>query len=162
MTVAKKPRSDPGQFIFAFEPPSASTGPAALAGLEQRLSAMCSEAMRCDPRPREVLAAEVSVLLDETVSREMLDAYASPARAQHKVIMSRALALVAVTARHDLLDPRMREIGAVVLVGEELHTARLGQIDREIEHLKVERRRIAGAAPLIGQARVMSRGACGK
>jgi len=102
-----------------------------------------------DGRTRGVIAAEMSELLDETVSKEMLDAYASPARTEHKVPMSRMLALVAVTGRHDLLDPLLREIGAALLVGEEVATARLGHIRRQIQQLRAEERRIEGSAPLI-------------
>jgi hypothetical protein len=150
--MPRKHRPNPGQIAFAFDPPGAPSGRAALAGLEQRLSQMVSSMLRGDTRPREVLAAEVSVLLDEPVSREMLDAYASPARQQHKVIMSRALALVAVTGRHDLLDPRMREIGAAVLVGEEVHTARVGHLRKQRQQIDAELRQLERQAPLIGGA----------
>jgi hypothetical protein len=135
---------------FGFDPPPPpAMGTASLAGLEQRINRDVGTALKGDPRPREVVAAEMSVLLGETVSKEMLDAYASPARVEHKVPISRYLALLAVTGRQDMLDPRLREIGAAVLVGEEVHTARLGQIDRQIKQLQAERRTVAGQAPLI-------------
>jgi hypothetical protein len=105
--------------------------------------------LNSDTRQRELIAAEMSILLDEEVSRAMLDAYSSPARDQHKVPMSRFLALVAVTKRHDLLDPLMREIGAALLIGEEVKTARLGQIERAMAMLDEERRKISATAPLI-------------
>jgi hypothetical protein len=81
----------------------------------------------------------------------MLNAYASPAREEHKVPMSRFWALIAVTDRFELLDTLLREIGAALLVGEEIHTARLGHIDRQIARLQAERKRIAGVAPIIGE-----------
>lgn len=142
----------PGQLGFTFDPPKPATAPAALAGLEQRINQVAATILNTEAaagRSRPVIAAEMSELLGECVSREMLDAYSSPARVDHKVPMSRFLALVAVTGRHDLLDPLLREIGAALLVGEEVHTARLGHIDRQIEQLRAERRRIAGSAPLI-------------
>jgi hypothetical protein len=144
-----KARPHPGQLGFTFDPPVAAMGEACLAGLERRISGVVATILNSDARPRAVLAAEMSVMLDEEVSRAMLDAYASPARTEHKVPMSRLLALVAVTGRHDLLDPLVREIGAALLIGEEVHTARLGHLDREIAKLKTERQRIAGLAPLI-------------
>ena len=125
-----KAKAHPAQIAFAFEPPMPATLPAALAGLEQRICRTVGTILASDERSREAIAAEMSELLDEEVSRAMLDAYASPARTEHKVPMSRFLALVAVTSRHDLLDPLIREIGAAVLVGAEVHTARLGHIDR--------------------------------
>ena len=144
-----KARPHPGQLGFDFSAPAPARGIAALAGLERRICATVGTVLNSDPRPREVIAAEMSVLLDEEISRAMLDAYASPARADHRVPMSRFFALLTMTGRQDLLDPLLREIGAALLVGEEVHTARIGHIDRQIEKLKEERRRIAGSAPLI-------------
>ena len=144
-----KPRSHPAQLGFVFEVPTVASEPAELAGLERQISRAVSEMLKHDDRPREVIAAEVSVLLDEDFSKAMLDAYASPARDGHKVAMSRFLALVAVTKRHDVLDRIMRQIGAAVLVGEEIKTARIGQIDAQIARLTKERKGLAASAPLI-------------
>lgn len=144
-----KARAHPDQLGFGFEPPVLATGVAALAGLERRICSTVGVILNTEQRPREVIAAEMSVLLDEEVGRAMLDAYASPARIDHKVPMSRFLALIAVTNRHDLLDPIVREIGAALLVGAEVHTARLGHIERQIAALREEHKRIAGSAPLI-------------
>jgi hypothetical protein len=68
----------------------------------------------------------MSDLLDEEVTRFMLDAYASEAREGHNISASRFLALIAVTNRHDILDHILRRIGAAVLVGAEIATARVG------------------------------------
>ncbi|WP_225205359.1 hypothetical protein [Novosphingobium huizhouense] len=144
-----KAKAHPEQLGFTFEAPAPASGAAALAGLEQRICRVVGTILASDSRPREIIAAEMSILLDEEVSRAMLDAYSSPARADHKVPMSRFFALIAVSGRQDLLDPLLREIGAAVLVGEEVHTARLGQIDREIERLKKERQKVSATAPLI-------------
>lgn len=144
-----KAKAHPDQMGFVFEEPLAASGPAALAGLERRISEMVGTIIASAWRPREVIAAEMSVLLDDDISRAMLDAYSSPARDGHKVPMSRFLALVAVTGRQDLLDPLLREIGAAVLVGEEVYTARIGQIDAQITRLTEERRKLKTSAPLI-------------
>jgi len=144
-----KARAHPGQLGFVFEAPVPASLPGSLGGLEALICGAVGVVLASDGRPREMIAAEMSVLLGTTVSRAMLDAYSSPAREDHRVPMSRFLALVAVTGRHDLLDPLLRKIGAALLVGEEVHTARLGQIDRQIEQLKAERKRVATAAPLI-------------
>ncbi len=144
-----KAKPHPAQLGFCFDAPTLDSSAGSLAGLERAICEMVATMLNSDDRPREVLAAEVSRLVDEDVSRAMLDAYSSPAREGHKVPMSRALALVVVTRRHDLLDPIMRRIGAGLLVGDEVLTARLGQIDRQMEKLKAERRKLAGDAPLI-------------
>ena len=144
-----KAKRHPDQLGFVFDAPTPAKGAGALAGFERRISLTAASILNSDTRPREVIAAEMSVLLDEEVSRAMLDAYASPARDQHKVIMSRFLALVAVTGRHDLLDPLLREIGAALLVGEEIKTARLGHLERKIADLQAECQQLKGAAPLF-------------
>ena len=141
----------PNQFGFVFDPPQPASAPAELAGLERQVSRAVATMLKDDVRAREVIAAEMSVLLDDDVSRHMLDAYASPARPEHKVPASRLFALVAVTNRFDLLDRILREIGAAVLVGDEVNTARLGQIDRQIAALQADRKRIAAMAPIINE-----------
>lgn len=144
-----KARAHPNQLGFTFSEPVARTGAAGLAGMEAMICRTVGSILASDSRPREIIAAEVSILLDEEVSKAMLDAYSSPARAEHRVPMSRFFALVLVTKRHDLLDPLLREIGAALLIGEEVMTARLGQIDREMQRLKEERQKLAANAPLI-------------
>lgn len=146
----RKPRHN-GQFAFDFDlaPPCRARG--SLAGLESLISGAVSTILHGDERPREVIAAEMSVLLGEEVSRSMLDAYASPARVGHKVPMSRFEALVLTCDRHDQFDLCVRPIGAAVLKGKEVKTARIGHIDRQIAQLKAERKAIENDAPLIGE-----------
>lgn len=144
-----KAKAHPDQVAFDFEAPAPRRGRAELAGLERRINETVGTMLNTDPRTREVIAAEMSVLLDEPISRAMLDAYSSPARVEHRVPMSRLLALAVVTSRQDLLDPLMREIGAALLVGEEVRTARLGQIDLLIRDLQAERRGLSGTTQTI-------------
>lgn len=144
-----KAKAHPDQIGFVFDTPSVASGPGGLAGLEARISGTVGTILASAGRPREVVAAEMSVLLDDDVSRSMLDAYASPARDGHKVPMSRFLGLVAITARLDLFDPLVREIGGALLIGEEVHTARIGQIETQIARLNEERRRLKASAQLI-------------
>lgn len=144
-----KAKAHPDQFGFAFEVPSPATAPAALAGLERQISGAVGMILASDPRSRGVIAAEMSELLGDEVTRFMLDAYASPARSDHKVCMSRFLALVAVTARHDVLDMLLRPIGAAVLIDEEVLTARLGQLELIVAKAQREIRELKGSAPII-------------
>jgi hypothetical protein len=137
---------------FDFTAPAPSKGVAELAGLERQINALVGTILNTDPRPREVIAAEMSVLLDDTVSRQMLDAYASPARTEHKVPASRLLALIVVTDRQDLLDPIMRKIGAALLVGDEVRTARLGQVEALLAELQDERKRLKSEVSKIRES----------
>lgn len=147
-----KAQPHPDQFGFDFATPAPAQGEAALAGLEKRVSAMVGvilNSAHMAGRTREVIAAEMSALLGENVSRKMLDAYASPAREDHKVPFSRLLALVIVTGRQDLMDPLLRDGGMGVLVGKEVETARLGHLMRVREEADAEIRNIRRTAPRI-------------
>lgn len=133
----------PGQMAFAFEAPLVPASAGALAGDDVRVSMMVADILHGDSRPREVIAAEMSRLLGVEISKAMLDGYASPARDAWAISYTRLKALIAVTARHDLLDRDLRGIGASLLVGDEIMTARLGhlrarksQIDSEIRALE--------------------------
>lgn len=144
-----KAKAIPGQLGFDFKSPAPATGEAALAGLERQINTLVGTVLASDGRPREIIAAEMSILLDDEISRSMLDAYSSPARAEHKVPFSRLCALLAVTNRQDLLDPVLRRIGAALLVGDEVKTARLGQIEALINELQSERRDLRGEVQKI-------------
>jgi len=149
MLAMGKARAHPGQVAFDFTAPAPAKGVAELAGLERQINELVGTILNTDSRSRTVIAAEMSDLLDDRVSKEMLDAYASPARTEHKVPASRLFALAVVTDRQDLLDPVMRKIGAALLVGEEVRTARLGQIEALLSELQAERKAIKSDAPTI-------------
>jgi hypothetical protein len=137
-----KAKPHPGQLPFDFAAPAPAKGVAELAGLERQIAELVGTVLASCGRPREVIAAEMSVLLNDTVSKSMLDAYASGARPDHKVPASRLFALLVVTDRQDLLDPIMRKLGAALLVGDEVRTARLGQVETLLQQLQDERRRL--------------------
>lgn len=146
-----KAKAHPDQIGFDFTAPAPSKGVAELAGLERQVNALVGTVLASDPRPREVIAAEMSVVLDDTISKAMLDAYSSPARPDHKVPASRLFALLVVTDRQDLLDPIMRKIGAALLVGDEVRTARLGAVQQRITELQAELRELKiSAVPIRG------------
>lgn len=143
--MARPRASNPAQLGFTFEPPAPAKAPAELAGLGRVVAGVVSKALKDDPRSRDEVAGALSALLDERVSVDMLNAYASEARDQHSIPLHRALGLIAVTDRHDLLDTLVRRIGAALLVGDELRLARLGhlkaqrvQIDEEMRRLRRE------------------------
>jgi hypothetical protein len=152
----KKRRSsiEPGQLGFTFDPPAPAVRDADLAGFGAVIAACVGRALKDDPRSRDEIAGAMSALLAEPVTRCMLDAYASEARDQHNISACRFHALIAVTRRFDLLDLVARRIGAAVLVGEEIVTAELGHIDRQIADLKARKRRLeTGARPIVRSER---------
>ena len=133
--VNRRSNPDTGQLGFTFDPPAPARREADLAGLERWVAAQVGRVLKDDSRSRDEIAGAMSALLDDPVSRLMLDAYASEARDNHNVSFARMLALIATTERYDVLDTAMRKIGAALLVGEEIHTARLG-------HLRAQKQRI--------------------
>ena len=144
---------DDSQIGFTFDPPQPASRAADLAGLDRVMAAVVALALKEDPNTREVIAARMSVLLAEDVTRWMLDAYTSEARKTHNISAARFFALIAVTNRFDLLDSTLRRIGAAVLVGEEIITARVGHLQCELARIQAEMERIGRNARPIGQGR---------
>jgi hypothetical protein len=146
-----KARASLDQFAFTFDAPLPATLPAALAGMDARIASTVAEAL--SGRDRGVVAAQMSALLAEEISKLMLDAYASPARDGHNISFSRMCALIAVTNRFDLLDRELRAIGAAVLVGDEIYTAQVGHIRSEIARLTQELKTVERMNPTITRNR---------
>lgn len=144
-----KAKPHPGQLPFDFAAPAPAKGVAELAGLERQIAELVGRVLASDPRSREEIAGAMSAVLDDQISKPMLDAYASGARPDHKVPASRLFALLVVTDRQDLLDPIMRKLGAALLVGDEVRTARLGQVEALMAQLQDERRRLRNEATPI-------------
>ena len=142
---------DTTQLGFTFEPPAPARHDADLAGLDRMIAAAVARALKEDTRSRDEVAGAVSALLSEDVTRWMLDAYASEARDTHNISAGRFLALIAATSRHDLLDTILRRIGAAVLVGEEITTARVGHLRSQIAELQTELKSFEKHARPIGR-----------
>jgi hypothetical protein len=140
---------DASQLGFTFDPPMAATSDADLAGLDRIIAAKVGLALKGDSRGRHEIAGAMSALLDEPVSKAMLDAYAAESREAHNISGARLFALIAVTERFDLLDRLARRIGAALLVGEELHTARLGHLRAQQRELSAEIKKMEQAATPI-------------
>lgn len=108
------------------------------ASLRDTVALAVAEALRSVDTPREEIAEAMSDWLGEDVTKNMLDAYASPARAEHTISYLRLLALVHVTG-----DVRALQIGAELfghLVVEERYVewVRVGmRADRKEQALKV-------------------------
>lgn len=136
MTNKRRPTLTTAQMAFTFAAPEVPTHAGDLAGLAKMMASSVARMLKEDLRSREVIAAELSALTGEEISRFMLDSWAAEGREQHNISAARWLALISVTSRHDVLDTLTSKIGARVLVGEEIHAARLGHLmskRREIE-----------------------------
>ncbi|MFN7400325.1 MAG: hypothetical protein ACK5SX_15010 [Sandaracinobacter sp.] len=127
-SVQKRPSPSAPTINNRFEAPKIPQADGSMAELERLISTACAEALKGKGAKREAIAMRMSAMLGETVSRWMLDAYASPARDGHKVPASRFFALIVVTGRFDLLDAIIGQVGGRVLVGEQIGLARLGHL----------------------------------
>jgi hypothetical protein len=150
--MSRKTVPSANQFAFTFDAPEPATNAADLAGIDRLIAASVSRALRDDDRSRESIALAMSELLGEEVTRWMLDAYASEARETHNISAGRFYALIAVTKRHDILDRTLRRIGAAVLVGEEIATARAGHLRCTISRLQDELKTVERQARPISRA----------
>jgi hypothetical protein len=138
----RRPALRDDQMAFSFTPPPVARLEGDLAGLDRMVASACARAMKEDPRSREEIAGAMAALTGEDVSRFMLDAYASEARAEHRVPADRWLALLAVTRRFDILDAVISRIGARAFVGAEVHAARLGHLMAQRDALDSEIREL--------------------
>lgn len=146
-----KPHSN--QLGFSFSEPVPARAAGALAGFEREVNTLVGTILASDSRSRYEIAARMSELLDEDISKSMLDAWSSPAREDHRVPFSRLAALVIATDRQDLLRPVMGKLGVSLLIGAEVETARIGQLEQIIESARREVREIKGRAQPIYQHR---------
>lgn len=147
----RRPALDPSQLGFTFDPPTPAHDAADLAGIDRVIAAGVARGLREDDRSRHEIAGAMSSLLDEDVSKGMVDAYASEGRDKHNISAGRFLAFVAVTKRYDILDHVMRRIGAALLVGEEIVTARAGDLRCRIGEMQAELKAIEKQARPIGR-----------
>jgi hypothetical protein len=142
-----KPHLD--QLGFNFTEPKPARGAGALAGFEREVCNLVGTILASDPRSRYEIAAAMSEVLGEDITKTMLDAWASGAREDHRVAFTRLCALVLVTDRQDLLRPVMAKLGVSLLIGAEVENARIGHLDLIIERAQREKREIKSRAQPI-------------
>lgn len=151
--MRKRDRVDPRQMALSFDAPARVTPTEGLlAGLDAYVAGLVSTIVREDARSQGEVAASMSAILGETVSKDMLYAYAAPAKDTHNISAARFLALVVATKRADALDALVTRIGCRVLEGEEYVLAQLGHVQAEMRRLKALERDLTGRArPLDGR-----------
>lgn len=136
MAKPKRHREDPRQLALSFDaPPRVQPTEGQLAGVDRLIAGYVSRIVQEDGRSRGEIAAAVSAVLADSVSDDMLYAYAAPAKGSHNISLARFLGLILATKRSDVLDALVTRIGCRVLEGEEYVLAQLG-------HLRAEKRRI--------------------
>lgn len=95
-----------------------------------QVSELVSEMLKGSELDRYEIAARMSRLSGDDVSKHMLDAWASPARADHNLPLYRAALLEEVCASHVLTDWQVSLRGGRVAYGREALDAELGRLER--------------------------------
>lgn len=106
--MSRRRRSQPDQLdlLMDFQPtnPVAEFEPAQVRGASLAVTFAKAIAQSLQGRDRDRVARDMSGYLDETVSKHMLDAYASQAKSEHVISIVRFLALIHATRDRRLLE----------------------------------------------------------
>ncbi|MGH8407193.1 MAG: hypothetical protein ACRESL_17090, partial [Pseudomonas sp.] len=95
-----------------------------------QVSEMVSELLKGSELDRYEIAARMSRLSGDDVSKYMLDAWSSPARTEHNLPLYRAALLEEVCASHLLTNWQVHLRGGRVAYGREALDAELGRLSR--------------------------------
>ena len=95
-----------------------------------QVSEYVGELLKATDLDRYEIAARMSRLSGDDVSKNMLDAWASPARADHNLPFYRAALLEEVCASHLLTNWQVNQRGGRVAYGREALDAELGRLER--------------------------------
>jgi len=95
-----------------------------------QVSELVSEMLKGSELDRYEIAARMSRLSGDDVSKNMLDAWSSPARADHNLPLYRASLLEEVCASHVLTNWQVCLRGGRVAYGREALDAELGRLER--------------------------------
>lgn len=95
-----------------------------------QVSELVGEILKGSELDRYEIAARMSRLSGDDVSKNMLDAWASPARADHNLPLYRAALLEEVCASHVLTNWQVNLRGGRVAYGREALDAELGRLER--------------------------------
>lgn len=101
---------EPPQVAVTLPPETARGGT-----LSTRIARAVAHVLRECPMPREEIAAAMSDYLGQEVSKNMLDAYASQAREDHRISLERFMALIEVTGAHELVGFVAEAFGLIVV-----------------------------------------------
>lgn len=105
-----------------------------------RIARAVSETLRESDLDRDTIAAAMSEITGETVSKAVLDAYASVAKGSHRISLERALALVEATGNPNLLAHELKRLGWAVIPVRFVAAAEDAILDDQIHTLKLRQR----------------------
>lgn len=112
--------------------------------IARALSAAMAQAQTEHGMNRDDIALAMSDYLDQNITTNMLNSYASPARSDHKITLERLIALVEVTKCVELLSFVCGFAGCVVVPQKYADIIRLWQLDQAAADLENERAALRG------------------
>lgn len=144
MSRRRAHRGDRDERQMSFEeyfvvPTPTEVRPGSIAGLDVELRQALSRSLKDQPLSRYEVAAKMSEMLGDDISKNMLDAYTAESRETHQISVVRLVAMILATRDYDLLALVAEKVGCRLLVGEEALAAEMGFIDQEIEDLRARR-----------------------
>lgn len=101
-----------------WEPPQLAVAPReeeTRGPLDLVITRLISLAIKKSERSREEIAQQMSAYLGRTISKDTLDAWASPAKASNRIPLDAFVALIDATGDHDLLGWLPAQHGYVVV-----------------------------------------------
>lgn len=115
-----------------------------------QVSEIVAEMLKASGTDRYAVAAQMSRLSGDDISKGMLDAWSSPARLDHNLPFYRAALLEEVCASHLLTDWQVLLRGGRVAYGRDALLAELGRLERtrdESARAARELKRLMGGQP---------------
>ena len=109
------------------------------ATLDARIARAVAVALADCGKPRAAVAREMSAILAEAVSPHMLDAYASVARGQHRISVSRFVALMQATGDRRLLQLLAATMGWAVVEKRHLKLMEVAELREQEDNLRRRR-----------------------
>lgn len=95
-----------------------------------QVSELVSQLLKASDLDRYEIASRMSRLSGDDVSKNMIDAWASPARTEHNLPLYRAPLLEEVCASHMLTNWQVHQRGGRVAYGREALDTELGRLER--------------------------------
>ncbi|MCK9514341.1 MAG: hypothetical protein M0R28_24350 [Pigmentiphaga sp.] len=129
-------------------PTPAEVRPGSIAGFDCELRQALSRSLKSQSLSRYEVAAKMSEMLGDDISKNMLDAYTAESRETHQISVVRLVAMILATKDYDLLAMIAEKVGCRLLVGEEAIGAEIGFIDQEIEELRARRAQLKKMSPV--------------
>lgn len=101
--------------------------------LRSQIARALSQAMSQSGKSREQIAMDMSEFLGAEITKNMLDAYASPSRDEHRIPIDRFIALIFATEGFGLLGFMAEQFGFVVVPEKYSALIELHLIDEQME-----------------------------